>query len=141
MLPSIFGVLLASKFEGLTSSNFLRRNRRIVFIVSLDDFRDDAGSNNIIPREMNVCHFRDEGNPSNCIGQAGTSCDVDLRRITIDDDFCVQPNAGQEHFHLLRGGVLRFIKNDKGFFESSATEIPQRDGFNDLVLQKVRRDV
>ena len=137
MLPSIFEGQDASKIEVLAFANLPCRNRRIVFIVGLDDLRDNAGSDNIFPCEVDVSNFRDEGNPPDCIRKAGASCDVNLRSVAIDDDFGVQPNAGQEHLHLLWRRVLCFVKDDKGILEGSATEIAQRDCFNRLVLQKV----
>ena len=42
---------------------------------------------------------------------------------------------GQKHFHLFRGGVLRFIKNDESMIERAAAHIGQRRDFNHLALK------
>lgn len=38
---------------------------------------------------------------------------IDLCDIAGHHDFRVETQSGQEHFHLLRRGVLRFIENDE----------------------------
>src|SRR5207249_6377741 len=42
---------------------------------------------------------------------------VDLGDVAGDDDLGTEPEAGQEHLHLLRTSVLRFVENDERVVE------------------------
>ena len=38
---------------------------------------------------------------------------IDLSNITGNDDLGAKAQAGEEHFHLLAGGVLSLVENDE----------------------------
>ena len=48
--------------------------------------------------------------PQPGVGAAGQ---VDLRDIAGDNHFRAEPEPGQEHLHLLAGGVLCLVENDE----------------------------
>lgn len=52
---------------------------------------------------------------------------VDLGDIAGDDSLAVVPQAGEEHFHLFRRGVLCLVENYKRIVERSAAHICERD--------------
>lgn len=58
---------------------------------------------------------------------------IDLRGIAIDDHLRSVSEACQEHFDLLDGGILRFIKDDEGFLERASAHVGERRDF-DLAL-------
>ena len=49
------------------------------------------------------------------IAQAGNGAagKVNLAQIAVDDHTGIFAQTGQKHFHLHRGGVLRFVQNNK----------------------------
>ena len=51
---------------------------------------------------------------------------VDLRNVAGDDDLGAEADTGEEHFHLLAGGVLRLIENNEAIVQSSAAHIGKR---------------
>ena len=48
---------------------------------------------------------------------------VDLGDITGDHGLGVEAYPGQEHLHLLDGGILPLIEDDKGIVQSAAAHI------------------
>ena len=53
---------------------------------------------------------------------------VDLRHVAGDDDLRAEAEAGEEHLHLLRRGVLRLVEDDEAVVErASAHEGERRD--------------
>ncbi len=45
--------------------------------------------------------------------------------------FRVEAETGQEHLHLLGGGVLRLVEDDERIVQRSATHVRQRRDLND----------
>ena len=60
---------------------------------------------------------------------------VDLRRVAGDDHFRAEAHAGKEHFHLLAGGVLRLVENDKAVVERAAAHIGERRDLDVAALE------
>ena len=56
---------------------------------------------------------------------------IDLGRIAGDDHLGVLAQAGQEHLHLHRGGVLRLVEDDHGIGERAAAHEGERGDFDD----------
>ena len=48
---------------------------------------------------------------------------VNLGYIACNDDFRAEAQSGQKHFHLLFGGILGFIQNNKAVVQGSAPHI------------------
>ena len=59
---------------------------------------------------------------------------IDLGHVAGDDDFRAKAKAGQEHFHLLPGGVLGFVQNDEAVVQGAAAHIGQRRNLNGAAL-------
>src|SRR5207248_3056228 len=55
-----------------------------------------------------------------------TAWQVDLGDVTGDHDLRAEAQPGQEHLHLLGGGVLRLVENDEGIVEGAAAHVGQR---------------
>ena len=65
---------------------------------------------------------------------AGPVRQIDLRHIAGHDDLGTDTHAGQEHLHLLRGGVLCLVQNDKGIVQRPAAHIGKRGHLDDLLF-------
>ncbi len=59
---------------------------------------------------------------------------IDLGHVAGDDDFRAEAKTGQEHFHLLPGGVLGFVQNDEAVVQGAATHIGQRRDLDGAAL-------
>lgn len=67
----------------------------------------------------------------------GAAWQVNLRDVAGDHRLGVKADAGQEHLHLFDGGVLAFIKNDKGVIQRPSAHIGQRGHFDDVTLNQL----
>ncbi len=56
----------------------------------------------------------------------GAAGQVDLAGVTRDDHLGAEPEAGEEHLHLLGRGVLRLVEDDEGVVEGAAAHERQR---------------
>ena len=56
---------------------------------------------------------------------------VDLGRIAGDDHLRVLAEAGEEHLHLHRGGVLRLVEDDDGVGQRAPAHEGERRDFDD----------
>ena len=61
---------------------------------------------------------------------------IHLGRIARDHDTRTEPNTRQEHFHLLRRRVLRFVENDKAVVQSPPAHEGERRNFDHLLLDQ-----
>ena len=59
---------------------------------------------------------------------------VDLRGIARHDDARAEAHARQKHFHLLGGGVLRLVEDDKRIGERAAAHVRQRRNLDHTAL-------
>ncbi len=64
---------------------------------------------------------------------------IDLGDITGDHRPAAETEPGQEHFHLLGGGVLRLIQNDKGIIQSPAAHKSQRRHLDNAGVDQIPR--
>ena len=60
--------------------------------------------------------------------------EVDLRDVTGNDHFGAKAQAGQEHFHLFRRGVLRLVQNDEAVVQCPSAHISQRGNLDVAAL-------
>ena len=63
--------------------------------------------------------------------------EIDLGDVARDDGPRVEADPGEEHLHLLDGGVLALVKDDEGVIEGSASHVGKRCDFNDLTLEEL----
>ena len=61
---------------------------------------------------------------------------VDLGRVAGDDRLGAEPDAGQEHLHLLGRGVLRLVEDDEAGVERAAPHERQRRDLDRLALEE-----
>ena len=61
---------------------------------------------------------------------------VDLRRIPGHHRACAEPDAGQEHLHLLGGRVLCLVENDEGMIERAAPHEGERRDFDGMAFDQ-----
>ena len=57
---------------------------------------------------------------------AGAGGEIDLGEVAGDDHAGAFAHAGEEHLHLHRGGVLRFVENDEGMGQGAAAHEGER---------------
>ena len=67
---------------------------------------------------------------------AGAARQIDLGHIAGNDHLGAYAHTGKKHFHLLRGGVLRFVQNDKGIIQCAPAHISQRGDLDDLLFHQ-----
>ena len=86
-------------------------------------------------------HAREDAN--GLLEAAGfTVGQVDLGHVAGDDGLGAEADAGEEHFHLLRGGVLGLIQDNKAVIERAPAHIGKRRNLNGAlfhVLLKIFR--
>ncbi len=59
---------------------------------------------------------------------------VNLGGVAGDNAFGFVAEAGEEHEHLLAGGVLSFVEDDEGVVEGAATHVSQGRNFDDTAF-------
>ena len=66
--------------------------------------------------------------------QAGTLVrrQIDLRHVAGHYAFGMRTHSRQQHEHLFRGRVLRFIENDEGVAQGAAAHVRERRDLDDL---------
>ncbi len=95
-------------------------------------------AHDIAGREVGKGQPTDIGHDLTRFDQAGflPARQVNLGDIAGDDGFCTDADAGEEHFHLLRRGVLRLVENDEGMMQSASAHVGQRGDFDMLFLEE-----
>ncbi len=112
--------------------------RILLIIIRSDNALDQIMADNVGFSERDPGHARHALQSSSRIDQARVVGDVeiDLRGVAGDDHFAAVPEAREEHEHLRANGVLRFIEDDDGIIECSATHERERRDLNDVAGQK-----
>ncbi len=59
-------------------------------------------------------------------GAAAALGQVDLGDVAGDDDLRAEPEAGEEHLHLLGRGVLRLVEDDERVVQRAAAHVRER---------------
>ena len=77
-------------------------------------------------------HFDDMVEPG-----FGAFRQVDLGNVTGNHGGGAEADAGQEHLHLLDGGVLALVEDDEAVVQRPAAHISQRRDFDDLALNEL----
>ena len=55
---------------------------------------------------------------------------INLRDVPRNHRLGIAAKAGEKHLHLLHGGVLRLVEDDKGIVERAAAHVGERRHFN-----------
>ncbi len=66
---------------------------------------------------------------------------VDLGDVAGDDDLGAEPEPGQEHLHLLGGGVLRFVEDDERVVERATAHERERRDLDGAALHQPGHDL
>ncbi|MNH12414.1 hypothetical protein D3C79_719530 [compost metagenome] len=67
----------------------------------------------------------------------GAARQVHLGDVAGHHRLGVEADAGQEHLHLLGGGVLGLVQDDEGVIEGAAAHIGERRHFDDVALHQL----
>ncbi len=68
---------------------------------------------------------------------AAAAGDVDLGGVAGDHDLRAEPDAGQEHLHLLRRRVLRLVEDDEAVVERAAAHERERRDLDGLAFEQL----
>src|SRR5208282_2890935 len=60
---------------------------------------------------------------------------VDLGDVTSDHGLGIKSQAGDEHLHLLGGGVLRLVEDDERIVESASTHEGDGSDLDDIFFE------
>ncbi len=63
-----------------------------------------------------------------------TARQIDLRDVARDDHLAVEAESGEEHLHLLLGGVLSLVENDEAVVKRSSAHIRERSNLDIALL-------
>src|SRR3982751_4698580 len=103
---------------------------RVRALVGVDDSADERMTNDVGGGEAHDSNPLHALEAANGIGEAGLGRvgKVDLVRVPADHHSAAHSEAGEEHLHLQRSGILRFVEDDERIVESSAAH--ESDGSN-----------
>ena len=62
---------------------------------------------------------------------------VDLARVTVDHDAAAEPDAGEEHLHLLGRRVLGLVEDDEAVVQRAAAHEGERRDLHGLTLEEL----
>src|SRR5690606_37618627 len=82
--------------------------------VTVNQCPDQTTAHNVIALKLVDVNIRQSLNPFYRIRKAVGATDIALIDIAINHDFAIFADAGEEHFHLGNGGILRFVQHHKG---------------------------
>ena len=106
--------------------------------VSLDNFLHKTVAHNILLSKIALCNPIYIFKHVQCIHKtaAGAFRQIDLGHITGNHHLGADTHTCEEHFHLLRCGVLCLVQNDKGIIQRASAHIGKRCNLNDLLFHK-----
>lgn len=104
-------------------------------LVGVDDSLDEGVTDDVLLVEF------DDGDALNVSeGTAGfeeagnlMSGEVNLGEVAGNHAFRVESEASEEHEHLFGGGILGFVKDDKGLIEGSSAHVGEGCDFDDAL--------
>eukprot|EP01022_Parablepharisma_sp_SALTPOND_P035640 TRINITY_DN959_c0_g7_i1.p1 TRINITY_DN959_c0_g7~~TRINITY_DN959_c0_g7_i1.p1 ORF type:complete len:661 (+),score=231.75 TRINITY_DN959_c0_g7_i1:1723-3705(+) len=62
---------------------------------------------------------------------------VDLGDVAGDDGLAAEADAGEEHLHLFRRGVLRLVEDDEGVVQRASAHVGQRRDLDGLLFEEL----
>ena len=86
-----------------------------MLVIGLDDALHEVVADDVALVEINQRDAFDFTDDFDGFDQAGAAVvrQIDLGDVAGYDRLGIEAEAGEEHFHLLAGGVLRFVENDE----------------------------
>src|ERR1700731_3318108 len=98
----------------------------------VDDLRDQPVAHDIHARQLRDVDVLDALEDVDRGPQPGTGAarKVDLGHVPGDDDLRPEAQSGEEHLHLLGGGVLRLVEDDEGVIKGASAHVPERRDLN-----------
>src|SRR5260221_4246882 len=119
------------------------RSRRVLSgsterFVRLHDVLDERMAHDVSLVEMDEGDAFDVADDLHRLDKPGRAAygQVDLRDVARDDRLRAEPQAGQEHLHLLRRRVLRFGGDDEGVVQRAAAHERDRRDLNPAPLEQ-----
>src|SRR5262249_1991108 len=99
----------------------------LVFRVGVDDVRDEPVAHHIHAGQLGDVDVVDAVQNVDRRTQAGpgASREVDLGEISGDDHLRPEAQPGEEHLHLLGGGVLRLVEHDERRVKAATPHVRQ----------------
>ena len=125
----LIGFYIRTKQQGSVKISFIVGVIALArLFVGADDILHQTVTDNILVREGHPFDPFDPLENLDRLFQTGLRAggQVDLGDIAGDDHLRVVAQTGQEHLHLLGGGVLSFVQDDKAVVEGPAAHIRQR---------------
>ena len=110
------------------------------FVVGIDNFFHKAVAHDVVVVELDDGDAFDVAQDAGGVGQAGVLPvgEVDLAYVAGDDEFGVDAHAGEEHFELVAGGVLRLVEDDEGVVEGASPHVGEGCDLYDFRLEVLR---
>ena len=112
---------------------------RGVVIVGADDALDEVVANDVVGLKVAELDALYAGEDVEGIKQTGFFGvgQVGLGEVAGDDGLGVVAEAGNEHLHLLDGGVLSLVHDDEGVSEGAAAHEGERGDLNHVALKQL----
>src|SRR3990170_931586 len=87
-----------------------------VLLVGIDDARDQGVAHHVLGAELRKGDAAHALEDAARLDQAALAAarEVGLRHVAVHHRFRPEADAGEEHLHLLRRGVLRLVEDDEG---------------------------
>ena len=107
-----------------------------VHLVSLHDLLHQRMPYNVLAGQRAECNVIDPAQYIDCNLKTapGIKGKVLLRQVSGDDHSGAETDSRQEHLHLSRGGVLRFIQDDERIVKRAAAHICERCNLDRTLL-------
>src|SRR3984957_13658023 len=105
--------------------------------VGRDDVGHNPGPHHIALGEVHELHLWHGTEDTLQSRETGASTgDVDLGDVTGHHDLGAETDAGEEHLHLLGGGVLGFVENDEAPVQCAAPHERERRNFDGAPVEQ-----
>ena len=107
-----------------------------VHLISLHDLLHQRMPYNVLAGQRAECNVIDPAQYIDCNLKTapGIKGKVLLRQVSGDDHSGAETDSRQEHLHLSRGRILRFIQDDKRIVERAAAHISKRCNLDRTLL-------
>ena len=99
----------------------------VIFFVGLDDLLNQAVAHYVLVGELYCRNASDPLEDPGRLNQAGPLVgQIDLGDVAGNDRFGILSQTGQQHLHLLGGGVLCLVEDDEGVVQRTPAHIGKR---------------
>ena len=110
---------------------------RLIAVVGPNDLGNDRMPHDILRFQGVKTYFFDILQYPVGLAQTGLIGvgQVNLSKVACHHRLGPKTDASEEHLHLLRRGVLRFIQNDEGIVQSASAHVGKGGNLNDALFQ------